>query len=56
MNPDYDPQIPGDRTSKANYRIIGSSEIKMHIAEEVEGPLVVFATALRNCGTLGGVN
>src|SRR5215467_1089990 len=41
MKSDSAPQVPGHRTSKINHRIVDSNGIKMHIAEDGEGPLVV---------------
>ena len=42
--------------NEMNHRFVRSNGIKMHIAQDGEGTLVVLATAIRNCGTLGGIN
>jgi hypothetical protein len=39
-----------------NHRTVETNGIKMHIAEDGDGPLLSFATAIRLCGTLGGTN
>jgi pimeloyl-ACP methyl ester carboxylesterase len=41
MNTDSVPQVPGHRTTRINHRIVDSNGIKMHIAENGKGPLVV---------------
>src|SRR6516164_10640548 len=41
MNSNSAPQVPGHRTSEINHRIVDSNGIRMHIAEQGQGPLVV---------------